>query len=162
MDDSVQTYPLNAERLVKGDTISADVIAEFFGQPINSQNYKLRLLGLIQKISRILEDRGKPATVIRTGRSDPIGPGGIRVLTDDESPFYEARQYRHGMRKSARSHKRLLQADISQMSPETRKVFEREIVVQGAIQASIVSTRAKVAYKAVTRNAPPMISGPEE
>ncbi len=155
--NEVQTYPLNADKLNKGDTIDQQVIAEYLGVPINSRGYELGVLELAEKIARVLRRAQKPCTVVRTGRADPMGAGAIRVLTDEEALIYNGRGFKRGLRQSFRKHARTLEIDPSQLSPQALKNFERNLVVQGAVLSSITSTRAKAVLKSVERKAPPMI-----
>lgn len=161
MNSEIQTYPLNADKLEKGDTINQAVIADFLGVPLNSKAYELGVLGLADKVRRAMESAGKAVTVVVTRRSDPISAGGIRVLTDSEALRFNSRGFKLGLRRAARKHRKTMDIDPSKLTSEEQRQFERSLVVQGAIMSAVVKTRVQVALKAVQRNAPPMISHEE-
>ena len=155
--NEVQTYPLNADKLNKGDTIDQQTIADFLNLPINSKQYELGVLGLREKIKRALRRTEKAYVVVVTKRDDPIGPGAIRVLTDEEAVRHTGRGFKQGLRRSFRKHAEAREIDPSNLDAETRKQWERSIVVQGSILASVQSVRAKAVLKTAQRVAPPMI-----
>ena len=161
-ENEVQTYPLNAEKLNKGDTIDQETIADFLGMPRNSKAYELGVMGLAEKVRKALSKVDKACTVVVTRRKDPLGPGAIRVLTDSEALRFNCRGFKQGLRRAGRKHRRTMEIDASNLTVEERKSFERSLIVQGSIITSIVSTRAKAVLKAVTRNAPPMIEHKSE
>ena len=161
MENEIQTYPLNADKLNKGDTIDQATIAEFLGVPINSKAYELGVLALSAKVAKALRRVEKLCTVVVTRRSDPLGAGAIRVLTDEEALAYNGRGFKAGLRKSFRKHAHTLEIDPSQLSSQSLKNFERSLIVQGSVLASIASTRAKAVLKSVERKSPPMIAHEE-
>ena len=161
-DDTVQTYPLNADKLQKGDTIDQKTIAEFLGVPLNSKAYELGVLALAAKVAKALYRVNRPCTVVVTRRTDPLGPGAIRVLTDEEALAYNGRAFKCGLRKSFRKHRKILEIDPSQLSSEGRKNFERTLVVQGAVLVSINRARYRAVLKAATRTTPPMFEHKSE
>ena len=80
-----QSYPLNADKMEKGDVIDQETIANFLGAPRNSKAYELGVLQLAVKVRNALLKVDKPCTVVVTKRNDPMGPGAIRVLTDEQA-----------------------------------------------------------------------------
>ena len=155
--DTIQTYPLNADRLNKGDTIDQPTIADFLGVPRNSKAYELGVLALSAKVAKAMRRVDKFCTVVVTRRSDPLGAGAIRVLTDEEALAHNGRGFKAGLRKSYRKHALTLEIDPAQLTSEGRQRFERALIVQGSVLASIASTRSKAIIKAAERQTPPMI-----
>jgi hypothetical protein len=155
--NEVQTYPLNADKLSKGDTIDQETIANFLGVPRNSKAYELGVMGLADKVRRALANADKAVTVVITRRRDPLGPGAIRVLTDAEALRYNGRGFKLGLRKAARKHRKTMDIDPTQLTAEERKHFERSLIVQGAIMSGIAHTRAKAVLKCAERKSPTML-----
>ena len=162
LEPEVQTYPLNADKLNKGDTIDQETIAEFLNVPRNSKAYELGVMALAEKVRTALDRVSKACTVVITRRNDPNGPGGIRVLTESEALRYNGRGFKLGLRKAGRKHRHTMDIDPANLSVEERKQFERSLIVQGSIIAGIAKVRAKAVLKVATRNAPPMIAPPIE
>ena len=143
---SVQYHPVDFDALNKGDTIPNDKLEGILGVAVQSKLFKLKALGLRNKIAAKLRERGKPATVA-------VVREGIKVLTDEEAVEYNPRQYRHGLRRARRSHGRLLDVDPGQLGDASKRTFERAVVVQGAVLAAIASTRQRIVLASYKRQA---------
>ncbi len=124
-------YPLETESLKKGDVIPATVIEQIVKVSADDRSYQFKALQLKEFITKSLAKRGELVTVVIRGAS-------IVILTDAESGPYNSRMGRIGARRIRRSLARHSVVDLSKLTDEQRKEWDRD-----QIKLSLMATGLK-------------------
>ena len=132
-----ERYPLDFDALNKGDVLTPESLARITSTEVGTPAYQFAILGLRCEIERELEAAGRPVTVKQDG-------DGLRILTDEEATDYNHAQLQAGLRKVARSHRRNLLVDRTQLSIEKQKAHDRRLIAEGAYVQSIAETRKRL------------------
>jgi len=130
-------YPIQTDHLVKGSIIPAQTIERAFNVQRGTDAYQLAAMRAGKYIEDSFEDRGELVTVVQR-RHDLV------VLTDDEAVGHNARQFRVGIRKAARSHRRALAVDRAQISPVRLQEHDRNLEVNGRILSAIRTAKREI------------------
>lgn len=142
-----EEYPIATDDLIKGSTVSVEVIERAFGAHRDTKQYQLAAMRAAEYIARRFADRGEVVFVAQE-------KGALRILTDEEAPAYAAKLFREGMRKAGHAHARQLGADRSQMSDEVRSAHDRALEVQGRMLSAARKERRAPALVAAKRQTP--------
>lgn len=117
-------WPIDFERLRKGDVISESQITEAFGKRPSDKEYPFVMLRMREQIERTLEELGCPVTVKQEGTS-------LRILTDEEAVAYNDERFGAHARGLKRSYARQLTVDTNQLLPETVQRHTHQLAVNG-------------------------------
>lgn len=134
---TIKYYPLDFDSLQKGDTITVEQLEEIIGHNRLTTRYNLGVLNLCERIRRELEDRGKHITTA-------VIKGALRLLTDEEAAEYTHRQFKVGLRKSARYHQQQLHVVTTNLSEVQRQQHERRIIINSAMLLAANSKRKEL------------------
>lgn len=144
--DEVKYHPIDFDVLNKGDSISPAQLEEITGCQRGTTAYQLAVLQLCDRVQRELDDRDKSVTVA-------VKKGFLCVLTDEEASIHNARMCNRGKRAFARSHVRNMQVDVAQLSAESRKIHDRNLIVNGATLAAMKEAK-RIALQSHKRSTP--------
>jgi len=130
MKKKVTRFPVDFEKLKKGDVLKCEYLERVFMiSPDEEQEYRFCLLTLRDQIMRELEKQGRPVTVI--ARHDDLV-----ILTDEEAAEHNPREFKRGIRRMVRAHKRTLAVDITLLSHDQKLRWGRVAMNQGIILQS--------------------------
>lgn len=146
-------FPIDFDALKKGDVISKDVIADFYGVEIGDRRYPLRAMAFSERICKEMERRGRP--VIVTCENDDL-----RVLTDKEASLYMERRFKETRRAAVTLHARAIRIDTSNIDPDRCRQHDRMLIEHAAEIAAAASARRKVMRLRPTE--PPKLPPPGE
>ena len=143
-----QKHPMDFDALNKGAFISPAEVERIMGVPqSNVARFTLAGLRLRAIIHRQLRIRDRPATCV-------CRKGGIAVLTDSEAAVYNAKRFRHGLRHSARSYRRAVSVDVTQLTEEERRDHDRNLVLNSRILSAVARERKNAIASAHQRVVP--------
>lgn len=111
-------YPLNFNRLEKGDIIQGDIIADYYGIEVTDDKYWGRQLQFKALVEKRLSERGLEVTIVSEGND-------LKILTDSEASRYLARQAKLDINRFERRVCAMANVDESKLTPEER-VFHRQ------------------------------------
>lgn len=117
-------WPIDFEKLNKGDVISESLITEAYGRRPTDREYPFVMLRLREQIERTMEELGSPVTVKQEGTS-------LRILTDEEAVAYNDERFSAHARGLKRSYARQLIVDTNQLRPETVQRHTHQLAVNG-------------------------------
>lgn len=123
-------YPIDVERLSKGDCVVAAMIESAFNVKRGTDAYQMAAMRASEFISKRFLDRGEIVTITQRKHD-------LWILTDEEMPAHNARLFKNDIRRAARVHARMLGGDRSKMTSDTLKLHDRALTVQGAQLAAI-------------------------
>lgn len=129
MDEEIKYYPLDFDALNKGDQIPQERLEEITGTRRGTQEHSFAVLALRGRIMAELRDRGKHVSV-------RISHGALQVLTDEQAAVYNVRLFRHGLRKSVRSYKRLANVNAQGLDSAQKRDHDRNLLVLGKMLAA--------------------------
>jgi hypothetical protein len=135
---AVERWPLDIEKLQRGDFISPEVCAQLTQVPIASREYPLALL----KLSRHIQDEGD-----RTGRCLPCRchMDGIEVMTSEVATVYYNRRWEMSERGMATAHRnQLTRVNPRELSDADAATHQRQLALH-AMQLN-ASRKVKVSY----------------
>jgi hypothetical protein len=150
--DLTSEYPIDTDSLVKGSTISAEVIEKAFGVKRGTDAYGMAAMRAVAYISRRFLDRGEVVTITQRKHD-------LVVLTDEEVPAHNARLFRLNIRRAARAHGRMLGSDRSLMSNDAAAIHDRSVAVQGAQLQAISKVIRETRALRRERQTPGLVSG---
>lgn len=128
-ENETKRYPLDFDAIAKGDQWTPDELEQITSTRRGTTQYQFACLELRMRIMRECLDRGKPVTAAMV-------KGSLRVLTDEEASLYNAKIFRVGQRKSARSLGRLSRVNIANLTESQKQEHERNILVFGRMLAA--------------------------
>jgi len=115
LNGATERYPLDVEKLTKGQLIPAAEVTRLLGVQLGDANaYRLAVLNLQGWIEHESADIGLYLHTCCRGDD-------IYVLTDEEDVDYQEKQHRIGIRKMMRSHRKAMEIDTALLSPEKQK-----------------------------------------
>lgn len=145
-------WPLDFDRIAKGDEIHAEQIEAAYGVRRTDPKYHFALLRLRERISEEMLDRGMIVTVKAHG-------DGLRVLVDEEASSHNPRLFSHGMRLAKNAHRRNMGVDPNQLSEGRLREHERTLIVHGrTLQAAEGARKEALKLTAVERKTPGKLS----
>lgn len=130
-------YPIDYEKLQKGDVITAAVVHQITGLQPDDRKYGFAILKLCKEAEREMYERNKPATCRIVGSE-------IHVLSDAVALEHNADQFESGLRKARRSHRRLTWVDSQLLTDEEKKTLEQRLITQSKILVAIKRERRAI------------------
>jgi len=145
-------WPLDFDRLAKGDRIDADEIERICGLRRTDEKYRLALLKLRQQIADAMEERGLVVTVKIEGAD-------LHVLVDEEASHHNPRIYEQGLQMAKNAYRRNAGVDLNLLSDGRRPMHERLLIVHGRmLQAAGDARKEALKLTAVERKTPGRLS----
>lgn len=146
-DGAAARYPMDYDALNKGDVLPAELLERLLRARRGTEVYRLGLLGLRDQVVRECGLRGRHFTVV-------VRRDQLCVLTDEEAAEYNARAFHHGVRRSKRSLRRLVQVDAAALTAEQRREHERNVLVCGKMLQSALNERRLLTARPHVRTTP--------
>lgn len=116
---STEPYPLDTTNLHKGSVITVETLKKITKSDPIFAEYYLKLLDIKSFIEKSLRERGENVTVVSR-------KGSLVILTDAEAGPYQCRAGKQGARRIRRSFFRHLQIDLSKLTEDQRKEWDRD------------------------------------
>jgi hypothetical protein len=142
-----ERWPLDFDNIQQGDVFDGRQLSRILDAKPFTYEYSYRMAALQQRIQDELWDRGKEWTVI-------CDRDCLIVLQDGEVPKYTRKRRRQAVRTLLKSHRHLLASNPANMTPEQRKLRDREIVTTSALVAALVQVRPSIQRMIYKRNVP--------
>jgi len=127
---TTSTYPLDTNELHKGDVIAVTTLIDITKAQPGSSRYAFKLMKLKAFIGQQMAMRGEPATVV-------IRKNQIVVLTDAEANEYNMHFAKTGVRRIRRSAARHSVIDLSKLTEDQRKDWDRNAVRLAMLTAGL-------------------------
>jgi hypothetical protein len=137
METEPSAFPVDYDKLDKGDIIPAQVVCDFYGIQRSSRAYALVALRFAEQVKLELSRRGKNV-VIRSDHDD------LRILTDEEAVDYTEREYRAGLRKAARRNADARRIDVANLTSDAAQRLDRALIIQAAQLSALAGARRAV------------------
>ena len=123
-------YPLDTANIHKGDLVPMSQLVEITKAQPGSSRYAFKLMKLTAFIARSMALRGEPATVV-------VRKNEIVILTDAEANEYNMSAAKKGARRIRRSAVRHSVIDLSKLSPDQRKDWDRNSTSMAMMVSSL-------------------------
>lgn len=127
-------------KLCKGDYIPPEQCERMFGVTRDTSEYGLKMLNLIEQVTKDLRESGK---LCHVKQSDY----GLYVLTDDETPGWAIQEFEGARRRINRAHVVNQEAKVSAMTDEGRKKHEAALSLGAAYQQALAAARRREKQK---------------
>ena len=149
---SADRYPLDFDKLEKGDTISHAQLEEILGMKKDKdpEKFALEKLKLYGRIQRELWEEGKVYTVRMTG-------GMIHICDDKEASAYGEKTNKSAVKKLAMTTKRLSGVDLTEFSDAEKRDHEKRVLLNGAMLGACLTIRRYPKLAAHIRKTPELL-----
>jgi hypothetical protein len=145
-------WPVDFDKLNKGDIVSREVIERWGGVSANSRLFGLKLLSLKEVIERELINRGKDWTL-------KICDDNIVILLDAEASKYNYQMTTRRIKGVMKDHYRQLGVDTNLLSNDEKKIHDRRITIQGFLVQGVTWAKKQIGLKVHERTIPQIGGG---
>ena len=136
--DEVQKWPLDFEKLQKGDAIGREELERILSAVRGSDAFVFGGLQLRKAIMTAKELMGEPVVVRFFQKT------GIMVLLDDEEAMDHTNQWVKNRLKSAMAYmRRHAQVDMNRLPPAKQQRFQLDVIRNSRIAQALLHARAK-------------------
>lgn len=147
MADASVEWPVDIDKLSKGDSIPPEVLGPFFGDSYGSHVYQRKLMAFVADLEVALVSKGKKF-VLRCRQ------GSAAILTDLEASVYTQARFDSHVFGLMRANRRTKRVDATNLPPDERERLSRAVVVQGAVLSVMTRTLADLKAVPYQRNIP--------
>jgi len=133
-------HPMDFDSLEKGSSISPEELEKITGTKYGTIEYSLGVLSFTQRVEKELEARGLCAVIV-------IRKEHVVVLTDEDASFYTSKRFGQAVRTMYKQYRKKTQIDRTQLTGETCKQHDRDVINQSRILQALTGEQKQIALE---------------
>ena len=130
-------YPIDVDKLNKGDYISPEQIEKIYGIQQKNREFPQKVLELREFIRFESRQKDRPLHT-------KIEKDGVRILDDQEDVDYTEKKYSHGRRKMMSALADEMEIDRTNLDTTTQNKLERNIICQSMELQAMRKARRRI------------------